>query len=147
MENAEKIPVRKRRTYKIEDIESLKQQLRAIEDKPKQEIELTATAVVQEIKTEINDLRKRGYTLKEIASMLAERNLPVGVATLKAALDRQSATKKAKNKIPPVTKQDSTKSKAKIQNKGETDTNNSVAESSPTAATGKFQVPEDSKEI
>lgn len=89
-----------RKKYTLEDVAAIAKALSAVHAKPKAEKDMTASAVVVMLSKEIKGLQSRGYNMKEIAALLKDNNLPVGVATLKSALSRSPTKKKVSNDEP-----------------------------------------------
>jgi hypothetical protein len=85
-----------RKSFSIESINALKVKLRerAKVAKPVVAKPLDAAQTVKVISSEIKLLQKQGYTLMDIAGMLKEYDVPIGVPTLKSALTRSRAGKK-----------------------------------------------------
>ena len=87
----------KMRTFTKEDIDRVRMMLKTAPEKPKAIPALTAREMVSSIKTEINDLQKRGYSLEEIAEMIRNGfNLEnLGASTLKQYLTKKRTISKA----------------------------------------------------
>ncbi len=90
----------------IEKVEAIAAKLRAMPPVENKKREVSKQESIKLLTAEIAAMRERGYTLEQIAALLTEDDLQIGVPTLKSYLQRAASTSKNGSK------QRSTKRKA-----------------------------------
>lgn len=78
----------KQKTYKVELVEKLKSILEAVPEKPKSEKEMSTSAALASLKSQIKSLQAKGYTLEEIVAIFKENGVDAGISTLKNAVKK-----------------------------------------------------------
>lgn len=85
------------------DINDLADKLKAAPDLPVEKRQLTKKEAVASLKPAIDDLRKRGYTLEQVAALLRANGLEITFGSLRQYLaDRQGGTSRRKKRATPT---------------------------------------------
>jgi hypothetical protein len=134
----------------LKDINDLADKLKASPDLPVEKRQLTKKEAVASLKPAIEDLRKRGYTLEQVAGLLRANGFDITFGSLRQYLaDRQGGTSRRKKKAastspsspPPVsatTPQKQPASASKAQEK---------ADIKKSPGGGSFEVRPDTKDL
>lgn len=131
----------KRATISKDDLEKLRSVLKAAPKLKKEEqVDFNKREMISKLKSEISQLMKLGYELKQLAEMISGNSpLPISASTLKTYLS-DAAAKKTKEKAvnPPARKPETKKQTAQAAPQ---------ASAAAEKGSGKFQVKPDSDEI
>ena len=87
--------------YSEDKVEEIRSKLKGL---PPKKVELTKQEVVKSLKKEIEELKKKGYTLQDIADTLKGSGITISAPTLRSYLSTKSK-KPSTNKKREITKQ------------------------------------------
>lgn len=85
-------------TITLEGIEALKASMQEAPEVEKSRREISKQDAVKELRSEIEAMQKRGYTLEDIAEFMSKGGVQITTATLKSYLQRTKPARKAKPK-------------------------------------------------
>ena len=91
------------KTITLEAIEQLREKLKAAPTVSPEKRQVTKQEAIAAIRGEIEAMQKRGYTLDDIAQMIAHNGIEITTPTLKSYLQRAKSSKKTRV-IKPSTK-------------------------------------------
>lgn len=74
---------RQSRTYTLDVIEAAKKSLKRLPEKPKNQQKLNTVMTLESLKTDINVMQSKGYSLDEVIENLRNTGIQVGKTTLK----------------------------------------------------------------
>lgn len=87
-------------TLTLEQVEKISAELKALPPVENRQRQISKQEAIKRLAKDIAELQKRGYTLEQVAAVLQEKGLEVGVTTLKSYLRRSRPAKKME--IPAV---------------------------------------------
>ena len=88
-------------TLTLEQVEKISAELKALPPVENQQRQVSRQEAVKRLAKDIAELQKRGYTLEQVAAVLQEKGLEMGVTTLKSCLRRARPAKKIETPARP----------------------------------------------
>lgn len=87
----------------IKKAEELREKLKAAPKVSPDKVEITKTELIGMLRSEIEAMQKRGYSLADIAKFISDDGIEITAPTLKSYLQRSKTNKKPRTKKTAVT--------------------------------------------
>lgn len=78
----------------VKDVEELREKLKTAPEVSPERRQVSKQEAIQALKAEIETLKKRGYTLDEIAKLISENGIKITTPTLKSYMQRSKTRRK-----------------------------------------------------